>query len=155
MKNTHFDPLGETEPDNTIYTLTIRCPARPPPKYLPSFFTRTPATYPNTGGAYTIKPDNTNPNLDCFEAKHLDDMATKVIKIKSAWFPADMRCEHVQNARRCEEGCYVLEKGGDIWRWKCKREGCEGHVYEGRVKADGEGRVCFGKKGERMVCIER
>jgi len=152
--NTPFDPLGETEPHNTVYTLAVRYPKRPTPKYLPAFLTRTPFTYP-AGRSYTIRPDNTNPNLDCFEEKHLDDMSTKKIKIKSAWFPADMRCAHVQKARVCEEGCYVLEKGGDIARWKCKREDCEGHVYESRVKSDDAGKVCFGKKGERMVCVER
>lgn len=151
--NSQFDPAGETEPDNTTYTLTVRCPKRPPPKYLPAFLTRTPVNHPG-GRAYTIQPDETNPNLDCFQEKHLESMPTKTVKIKSAWFPADMRCAHVQNARVCEEGCYVLEKGGDIARWKCKREGCEGHVYESRVKRDEDGKVCFGKKGERMVCVE-
>lgn len=49
----------------------------------------------------------------------------------------------------------MLEKGGEIARWKCTRGDCEGHVYEGRVKEDEEGKVCFGKKGERMVCVKR
>jgi hypothetical protein len=152
--NSVFDTLGETEPHTTIYTLTVRCPKRPPPKYLPAFLTRTPVTYSKNGRTYTIQPDDTNPNLDCFESKHLDSMSTKTIKIKSYRFPLDMRCAHVQNARICEEGCYVLEKGGWIARSKCKREDCEGHVYESRVKQDVDGKVCFGKKGERMACIE-
>jgi hypothetical protein len=108
--STHFDPLGETEPDNTVYTLTVRCPQRPPSKYLPAFLTGTPVRYPKNGRVYTIQPDNTNPNLDCFEVKHLDDMSTKTIKIESAWFPAELRCRHVQNAKVCKNGCYVLEK---------------------------------------------
>jgi hypothetical protein len=154
--STPFDPLGETEPDNTVYTLVVRCPQRPPPKWLPSFLTGTPVRYPKDGRIYTLQPDDTNPNLDCFEEKHLDDMSIKTIKIKSARFPAELRCRHVQNAAKvCEKGCYVLEKGGKIRRWRCKREDCEGHVYEGRTKVDVDGKVCFGKKGERMVCILR
>jgi hypothetical protein len=160
--NTVFDPLGETEWHTTIYTLEVRCPKRPPPKYLPTLFTRTPVTYPKNGHTYTIKPDDTNPNLDCFESKHLNDMSTKTIKIQSYLFPPDMRCTHVQNARICKKGCYVLEKGGRIAGWKCKREDCEGHVYNSRVKQDVDGKACFGKKGKayfglkskRMVCIE-
>jgi hypothetical protein len=153
---THFDPLGETEPENTVYTLTVRCPQRPPPKWLPSFMTRVPVIHPNTGAAYTIKPDDTNVNLDCFERKHLADMSTKIIKIKRSLFPLDMRCPHVRNSTTCDRGCYVLEKGGDISRqWCNKKRGCEGHVYCGRVKKDEQGNSCFGKKGVRMVCIEQ
>lgn len=77
-----FDPLGGTEPDNTVYTLTVRCPKRPPPKYLPAFFTREPVRYTHAPGAYIAKPPETNPNLDCFESKHLDDMNWKAMKLK-------------------------------------------------------------------------
>jgi hypothetical protein len=150
----YFDPAGETEPENTLYTLTVRCPPRPPPKWLPSFMTRQPVTLPPPGHSSTIKPDNTNPDFDCFEQKHLDEMPTKTVKIKRASFPVEMRCEHLRHETTCEKGCYVLEKGGSIWRTKCKRNDCEGHVYCGRVKEDEEGKSCFGKKGERMVCVE-
>jgi hypothetical protein len=150
----YFDPLGETEPENTIYTLTVCCPPRPNPKWLPSFVTRTPVTYPSTGATYTIKPDNTNPNLDCFEQKHLEDMPTRVIKLKRSLFPLDVRCAHVRTKTTCDKGCYVFEKSGGISRWWCKAKGCEGHVYCGRVKEDEVGSSCFGKKGERMVCVE-
>jgi hypothetical protein len=150
----HFDPLGETENENTVYTLTVRCPARPPSKWLPSFVTRQPVTHPSSGYVHTIKPDDTNPNFDCYEQKHLDDMPTKISKIKRAAFPLEMRCKHLRHETKCLMGCYVLEKGGSIWRKKCKRSDCEGHVYCGRVKEDEDGKSCFGKKGERMVCVE-
>jgi hypothetical protein len=150
----HFDPLGECEPENTIYTLTVRCPPRPSPKWLPSFIARKPVTYSRTYSTYTIIPDDTNPDLDCYEEKHLNDMPTKVVKIKRALFPLEMRCWHLRYVTTCEEGCYVLERGGDIERWRCKRSDCNGHVYCGRVKADGDGKACFGKKGEMMVCLE-
>ena len=81
-------------------------------------------------------------------------MSTKKIKITSHWFPPEMRCAHVQNARICKEGCYVLEKGGQVARSKCKREDCKGHVYVSRIKQDGDGKACFGEIRKRMVCIE-
>jgi hypothetical protein len=151
----HFDPLGETEPENTTYTLLAFCPARPPPKWLPGFVTRKPVTYPKTGARFTIKPDNTNPCLDCFEEKHLDEMSTKVIKIKSSLFPLELRCVHVRYATTCKKGCYVLERSSPIARWHCTDNKCKGHVYCGSRKTDKEGRACFGKKGKRMVCIEK
>jgi hypothetical protein len=64
-----------------------------------------------------------------------------------------MRCAHMQPDRKCEEGCYVLEKGGDVRRWSCQRDNCEGHVYRKCVLMDEKGRSCFGEKGERMVCM--
>lgn len=151
----YFDPIGEFEPDNTIYTLIVRCPPRPPPKWLPSFVTRTPFMYPNNGSVYTILPDETNTNLDCFEEKHLTDLPTKVMKIATTSFPLELRCNHLRHSTTCTEGCYFREKGGSIWRKKCSRSDCEGHVYCGRIKEDEEGRACFGKKGERLVCVER
>jgi hypothetical protein len=150
----HYDPLGETEPEDTVYTLDVRCPPRPPPTWLPSFLTRTLVTHANTGTAYTIKPDETNANLDCFEKKHLGIMPTNTVQIKRAMFPLEFRCRHVRYRNSCSRGCYVLEKGGCIWRKKCPREDCEGHVYVGRVKEDELGNSCFGKKGHRLVCLE-
>lgn len=160
MMGPYFDMLGETEPHTTKYTLTVLCPPRPPPRWLPVFFTRPGPSKPNVGSTYTIRPsdyDPANPNYDCFELRHLDNgtMTPKIVKTISAWFPADMRCEHVYEGKECVKGCYVLEKGGDIRRWSCQREDCEGHVYCGRVLRDAKGRVCFGEKGKRMVCIER
>lgn len=71
-----------------------------------------------------------------------------------------MRCEHTQgkngagkDVKGCDKGCYLLEKGGEVATWKCTRSDCEGHVYSGHVKSDDDGRSCFGKKGERMVCL--
>lgn len=156
MMGPYYDMLGEYEPHTTKYTLTVLCPPRPPPRWLPAIFTRSGPSKPNVGTAYTIRPSNYNPaapNYDNFELRHLDDMAPKTVKIISAWFPADMRCEHVQNNHKCEEGCYVLEKGGSVSRWRCQREDCEGHVYCGLVMEDRKGVACFGKTGERMVCV--
>ncbi|KAF2828127.1 hypothetical protein CC86DRAFT_381083 [Ophiobolus disseminans] len=140
---------GGYDDHNTVYALTVYCPPRPS-KYLPAFLTRTPVRHSNTGATYTIMPDNMNPNLDCFEEKHLDEMATKVIKIKYKDFPIDMRCVHIKEGPRCDQGCYFLEKGGDLWRSKCRSEDCKGHVYEGPVQENEEGVSCFGKSGERM-----
>ena len=105
--------------------------------------------------AHKLPVSNNNPNLDLFEFKDIGILATRTITIKSAWFPAEMRCAHVQKGLLCGERCYFLEKGGDVARWKCETEDCEGHVYCGRVMTDDKGRSCFGKKGGRMVCLER
>ncbi|KAF1935446.1 hypothetical protein EJ02DRAFT_127614 [Clathrospora elynae] len=151
-----FDPLGETEPCTTLYTLTVYKPPHLLASWIPRLVTRTPVTHPNSGATYKISPDHLNPDLDCLELKHLDDMATKIVTIKSAWFPPDMRCDHVQGGeKRCDQGCYVREKGGRVNRWTCERRDCDGHVYCGRVKLDNEGKACFGESGKRMVCLER
>jgi hypothetical protein len=151
----YFDPLGETEPHTTLYTLTVYIPARPPPSWLPGIFTRPAAPRPSTGLQHKIPQEDGNPNLDCFESKHLDDMRTKKITIQSAWFPPEMRCEHVQDEKECDKGCYFLEKGGKVSRWRCKTAGCEGHVYCGPVEKDLMGQACFGEKAKRMVCLRR
>jgi hypothetical protein len=150
----HFDPLGETEPEDTVYTLQIICPPRSSPTWLPSFMTRTPVTDANSGSTYTVKPDKTNANLDCFERKHLADMPRKTIKIKRALFPLELRCGHVRYEKECSHGCYLQEKGGRIWRKKCASDDCEGHVYVGGIKEDERGISCFGKKSHRLVCLE-
>lgn len=158
MLGPHYDMLDDYEPHTTKYTLTIFCPPRPPPRWLPAVFTRPALPKANTGTTYTIRPsdfDPANSNYDNFEFRHLDDMKVKTVEIISAYFPADMRCQHVQKTTKCDHGCYVLEKGGEISRWDCKREDCEGHVYCGSVMRDHKGVACFGKKGARMVCVER
>lgn len=150
----HFDPLGEYEFPNTVYTLTVRVPRRPVTKWLPSFVSRTPVIYAKSSSqTYSIKPDDTNPNLDCFELKHLndDDMDSKKIKIKAALLPEEVRCKHLKASRVCNEKCYVLEKGGSISRKKCSRDDCQGHVYGSAVVEDAQRRVCFGNKGARVV----
>ncbi len=84
-------------------------------------------------------------------------MEVKVVKIKAHYFPLDMRCSHVSQGRerKCDRGCYVLEKGGDAGSWTCKANDCEGHAYVGEVKKDDEGIACFGKSKMKMVCIEK
>jgi hypothetical protein len=154
----YFDPSGDYEPANTVYTLKVRCPPRPPPKWLPAFITREPVRPGNTGRAHTIKPDNYGsgrPNYDYFTVNEMNSMSVKTVTIKSWQFPPELRCAHVQQAKRCGMGCYVLEKGGDHYRWKCAREGCQGHVFDRNVLMDGSGVACFGEKGKRMVCSDR
>jgi hypothetical protein len=153
----YWDPLGEYESQDTVYTLKVYKPLRPPPRFVPSIFTRKPLHVSHT---HVIRPPSPKtPNYDCFEESHLDDMKTTTVRIKSILFKLDMRCDHVlgtgDNSKMCEHGCYFLEKGGKVSRWYCERGDCEGHVYSGVVKKDDNGVSCFGKKGQRMVCVKR
>ncbi|KAF1980528.1 hypothetical protein BU23DRAFT_626071 [Bimuria novae-zelandiae CBS 107.79] len=140
----YWDPAGEYEFHNTVYTLAVYVPPRPPSKYLPGFLT----------------PDRPTPNINEFnKPEDLVCMDTKTTTIKAHRFPVDLRCKHVQEKTRCAEGCYVLEKGGKDCKWTCRSVECEGHVYGesqavGAVKETGEGSACFGKKGERLVCLK-
>lgn len=77
-----------------------------------------------------------------------------IVQVKSYKFPPELRCRHVQDLKVCDEGCYVLEKGGDIRRWSCEREDCKGHVYCGNVKKTVDGWACFGKSKQRLVCFD-
>jgi hypothetical protein len=84
----------------------------------------------------------------------LDSLPIKPFTVQSAYFPPDMRCSHVIQTGGCNQGCYFLEKGGNILRsWTCKREDCQGHVYEGSVRENRKGEACFGKKGNILVNI--
>jgi hypothetical protein len=142
------------KPVDIVYTLTVRDPPRPAPRWLPSFIARKPVNYAKHGTrAKTIKPDNTNPNSDCFELKHLneDDMGLKTVEIKATHFPVEMRCAHLKDSTVCDQKCYVFEKGGRCFRKKCSRHDCQGHVYVSAVMEDVQGRSCFGKKGGRLV----
>ncbi|KAF2873961.1 hypothetical protein BDV95DRAFT_472041, partial [Massariosphaeria phaeospora] len=152
-----YDPAGEYEFQDTVYTLTVWTPPRAPPKYLPKFLSResVDTTYGRSLATYPVirheKKDHTS-EFGIWNLKHLE---SKTIKIKSTYFDLDMRCEHVlksrHDARECKQGCYVLEKGGkDYTHRKCKRADCEGHVYVDPIKEDEKGRACFGKKGERL-----
>ncbi|KAH6872160.1 hypothetical protein BKA58DRAFT_139861 [Alternaria rosae] len=154
--STYFDPLGEMEPSTTKYTLNARVPPRPPPRWLPSIFSNEPSTNTNlVAAAHKMPASDSNTYFDLFELKDVGVLATKAVVVQSIGFPVDMRCAHVQKGYQCKEGCYFLEKGGDVTRWRCKRKDCEGHVYCGRVMTDDEGKSCFGKKGERMVCLQK
>lgn len=160
MVDGYFDPLGYTEPNTALYTLTVFIPPRPASTWLPSVLTRTSYHGP-ISRSYRIPPDDTNQDLDCFEAKHLSSLPKKCITLKSAYFPAELRCVHIDEGlkredgrRGCDQGCYFLEKSGKVSRWRCESVGCEGHVYCGQVMGD-EGKICFGKKGEKMVCLLR
>ncbi|EDU46089.1 conserved hypothetical protein [Pyrenophora tritici-repentis Pt-1C-BFP] len=87
----YFDPLCETGPHTTRYTLTVFVPERPPPSWIPAFFTRKAVRYPKNSSMYRIPPSDRNKDLDCFEDWDLEEVPTKTVVIKSAWFPAEMR----------------------------------------------------------------
>jgi hypothetical protein len=142
----YFDPLNEMELGNTVHTLTVRCP-RQSSRWHPSSVARVL----KHRSAYTTISDETNHDSK-FERADLDYMRTKTFKIKSDIFPVSMRCEHVQATSRCAEACYALVKGQKGAR-KCSRSDCKGHVYCGAVNEDEEIKMCFGRKGKRLVRI--
>ncbi|KAF2652943.1 hypothetical protein K491DRAFT_780721 [Lophiostoma macrostomum CBS 122681] len=92
---------------------------------------------------------------------NIPDMKTKEVRIKGSQFPSEFRCSHVlKGAYKCASGCYVLEKGDESLR-KCGTEegnvenpACEGHRWVTYMKMNEDGWLCFGKKGERLICIE-
>lgn len=142
----YFDPLGETEPGDTVYTVTVRLPYQPS-KWRSSFLARAL----RSPSAYTVIPDESN-QCEHLEKTDLRKMRTKIFKIKSADFPISMRCEHLQARRRCAEGCYILaNKGKEVG--KCSRSDCEEQMYPGTVKKDDEGKECFGRKGKRLIRV--
>lgn len=149
----YWDPAGEYEPHSTVYTITVFLPPRPPSRYLPSFITREPVY---ASPHHIIRPDNPSLKYDSFQRPDLQDMKTKVVHVKAWQFPLDLRCGHIKEGtgRVCKKGCYVLEKGGRIRRWRCEREDCEGHVYIGPVQKTEEKWACFGKKGERIAALD-
>jgi hypothetical protein len=155
MSPPYFDPEGTTEPENTVYTLQVLCPTRRPTNVISRMIYRSrQTTNYGTGSAYTLRPDDTNPNFDCYHSGHLEEMARKTYRVKRALFPVELRCNHLRYSTTCMEGCYVLEKGGDDYRFKCERKSeCQGHVYTSPVKTYGDGKSCFGEKGSRMVCL--
>jgi hypothetical protein len=145
----------EVEPSNTPYTISAYQPPQPPSRWtrwLPDIFTRIPVTYPNAGPTYQIPSDSPYSTQHSFRFSDLKrfNMPLKSVKLRSGYFPADMRCIHVTHKRYCTKGCYFIEKGGVRVR-TCKRVDCMGHVYMGKVLEDKYGRSCFGKKGERLV----
>jgi hypothetical protein len=153
-----MDYLGEYEPHTIIYTLTVYTPPRAPPSWLPAFVTRENVSYKNYVPLrdFQIQPDPSQYPHGVIGPSSLDTMKTKQIKIKYHYIPAEMRCQHLQGkSTECDKGCYFLEKPIKEFYTKCKRGDCEGHVFGGRTKKDGEGWACFGKKGERLVAIIR
>jgi len=151
-----MDYLGEFEPHNTIYILTVYIPLRPPPSCIPGFIFRENVSYKDYDSKrdFRIPHDPPNHDRNAFGPRALDTMETKQIKIKSYRFPLEMRCPHLQGkSMECKEGCYFLEKPIKKLNSQCKRVDCEGHVYGGWRMEGKNGVECFGKKGKRLVTV--
>ncbi|KAJ5029126.1 hypothetical protein J3E72DRAFT_19774 [Bipolaris maydis] len=155
-----IDPLQEYEWNKEPYKLTVLVPPRPPRRWMslkPSTSTRQ-----NAHDIPELPRSNSHADFSRVSLEDLPGLPRKTVVVKSDGFPWDMRCGHARVAngadmgvRGCKEGCYVLEKGGEVSGWKCASNHCEGHVYCGKVMKDKHGNCCFGKKGERLVCLER
>lgn len=144
-----LDPLGEYEDQTTLYTLRILIPARPPGRFSRFLHRPPPADF----STYMSVDPLSIPPPGGLNNTSLSAMKSKTIKLKAWNFPLDFRCSHVEDNRSCDRGCYVLERGGEEPDFKCSREDCEGHRWVGGKKKDGKNRICFGKKGDRLVCI--
>ncbi|KAF2715757.1 hypothetical protein K504DRAFT_497618 [Pleomassaria siparia CBS 279.74] len=158
MEPSTIDYLGEYEPHDTVYTLTVYVPPRPLPAWLPKFLTHQPTHHEDHDAVrdHDITPDpaHTRVYVYVYKRQHLKDMKLRQVKIPSFRFPPDFRCEHVQGrSKSCEQGCYLLEKGGVKEGWNCEGKNCEGHVYVGQVKMDDGNGACFGEKGRRLVAV--
>ncbi|KAF2120286.1 hypothetical protein BDV96DRAFT_642125 [Lophiotrema nucula] len=132
----YHDILGEYEDHDTVYTLLVRYAQKPP--HLNRLFALpgSPMSQERSATLYDIPA-----------------MKVKKMKFKAYQFPYELRCKHVQDdEKECKSGiCYVLDYGTGM---ACRAKECEGHGYAGLVKRSEEGVECFGKKGERIVCIE-
>ncbi|KAK7177269.1 hypothetical protein PSPO01_16684 [Paraphaeosphaeria sporulosa] len=108
----YWDPAGEYEFHDTIYTLAVFVPLRPPLKYLSAFLTREPL---DTKPFHVIRSNSPTPDYTCFHQADQQDLRKKDIKIKAHRFPVEFRCKHLVGQRRCVEGCYSGERreGGE------------------------------------------
>jgi hypothetical protein len=79
----HFDPMGDSEPENTIYTISVLCPPRSTPKWLADILNRV---------TNSSEPPYTNTNSIDTEKWPMQSM-----KIKRALFPVEMRCDHLRD----------------------------------------------------------
>ncbi|EUC30416.1 hypothetical protein COCVIDRAFT_107796 [Bipolaris victoriae FI3] len=155
-----IDPLEEYEWSKLPYKLTVLVPPRPPRRWM-SLRPGGTSTRQNAHDIPELPRPNSHADFSRVSLEDLPGLPTKTVVVKSDAFPWDMRCRHSRGAhgaavgvRGCKGGCYVLEKGGEVSSWKCASSECEGHVYCGKVMKDKDGVCCFGKKGERLVCLE-
>lgn len=86
-----------------------------------------------------------------------DYMQPITVKLRTPEFPECFRCSHIdEENQECKNGCYILEDGESEMPWvrTCKAEECVGHMWKGKKKSDGDGRLCFGTTKVRLVCID-
>lgn len=143
--NPYWSPLIKFEPGDTVYTLTVYVPQRPPKWYWPKRIAIPKHLF--------IRSDPPKPG-EAITGHKLQYLDSKSVRIKSYLFPAELRCKHLAEKTECKNGCYILEKGGKHGtRWRCRRNDCQGHIYWDPVKKSEEGFQCFGKKDQRLVCL--
>ncbi|KAF2266477.1 hypothetical protein CC78DRAFT_578178 [Lojkania enalia] len=152
----YWDLYDEYEDHTATYTITVLCPPRPsclsrlfalPTSPLTAFHNA--SSSPTSSSATTSHPASAS-------TTDLAGYRPKILKLKAGQFFYELRCSHLRDSRTCASGrCYVMERGGEGVRWWCKEGECEGHKHMEFVKRGEDGGACFGRKGERVVCIER
>ncbi|KAF2740738.1 hypothetical protein EJ04DRAFT_548267 [Polyplosphaeria fusca] len=148
----YFDLLDEYEPGDTLYTINVLCPPKPASRLSKLFAIPKSPTSPVSPSPALLSPCSTIAKTPLYWPD-VKGMKLKEIKLKAYNFPHELRCEHLDGEKTCKNaGCYVLERSGT--GWKCANSRCEGHIYSGFVRRKEDGVACFGRKGERIVCIE-
>jgi hypothetical protein len=139
-----------------VYTITVRIPPRP--SRLPEFVTRENVSYKHYVPLrdFQIQPNPSHDIQDSFGPSQLYAMKTKQIKIKSHYFPAEMRCQHLQGKTTGRnKGCYFLEKPIKNSRFKCERVDCQGHVFGDKTEMMVRGWRVLGRRGRDWLLSPR
>ncbi|KAF2683693.1 hypothetical protein K458DRAFT_257183, partial [Lentithecium fluviatile CBS 122367] len=84
----YWNPAGDYEYHDTIYTIRVYTPKRPVPRFVPNILLRENKPAPRR---FTIREREDNIELNCFRHGHLDDMKSKTVKIKAYGFPPELR----------------------------------------------------------------
>ncbi|KAF2843972.1 hypothetical protein T440DRAFT_411063 [Plenodomus tracheiphilus IPT5] len=155
----HFDLLGVTETNTTLYTLVAFRQLRSS-----SWIHRISVGTRSTHRKHTPRVEAANSlgegQTDRYKQTHILFRGISTVKVKSWRFPLGLRCEHVEGnngagegVKSCRHECYLLEKGGKMNTTICKSENCEGHAWSGNIVADDNGITCFGKHRKRKVLL--
>jgi len=141
----YFDPEGHYEYGDEAYLLVVYDPPRC--SRVSNLFSRW------SDRASTSRSDRTTDHHQ-YTQRDLKDMPTIEMRLNARNFPYEFRCEHARRNRRCQHGCYLVERGGSHRGPRCGKSDCEGHVYADQVKEVANRVRCFGRSGSRLVLLK-
>ncbi|KAF1995599.1 hypothetical protein P154DRAFT_340131 [Amniculicola lignicola CBS 123094] len=162
-----FDPSGQFQLHTDQYTIVVLTTEKPPSRL--SKFLHLPSSR-NKDKAKDGDPASASPSgaMKLSGPSDLEGLKQKTVKLQAGQFPFDSRCVHLTTMRteankywgsdmECLRGtCYLAERGASgEGSWTCSREGCESHTYPREyIQESEDGKACFGRKGERIVCLK-